>query len=100
MPPDVDENTEVQIAYQLEAPIRYTLTPIELKTFVRINYIWSNASSVEVEYEHITEFYAMPSRQNIMMDSPHVETASGVIANFSTDIASDVKDLKVYFEPI
>lgn len=42
----------------------------------------------------------MASRQNIMMDSPHVETASGVIANFSTDMASDVKDLKVYFEPI
>jgi len=92
--------TPVQIAYKLKSPVNYSLTPRTVTAYAKTNIFWAVDADIEVTYRLIKTYDAMPSRQNIMMDSPHVETASGVIANFSTDMASDVKDLKVYFEPI
>ena len=39
-------------------------------------------------------------RQRILLNQPHIESISGNIANFTTDMKAPLKECKVYFEPI
>lgn len=39
-------------------------------------------------------------RQRILLNQPHIESASGDIANFTTDMKAPLKECKVYFKPI
>ena len=39
-------------------------------------------------------------RQRILLNQPHIESASGDIANFTTDMKAPLKECKVYFNPI
>lgn len=41
----------------------------------------------------------MSIRNRILMNTPHLETASGSIASFKTDVPAKLKECKVYFEP-
>ena len=43
-------NNPLQVAYQLETPIAYQLTPQQIKTIIGRNNIWSDAGDVEVQY--------------------------------------------------
>lgn len=39
-------------------------------------------------------------RRQILLNTPHIETISGSIASFETDVPALVKDCKVYFTPV
>lgn len=39
-------------------------------------------------------------RRQILLNTPHIETVSGSMASFNTDMASKLKECKVYFSPI
>lgn len=39
-------------------------------------------------------------RRQILLNTPHIETVSDSMASFKTDIATDLKELKVYFSPV
>ena len=39
-------------------------------------------------------------RQRILLNQPHIESVSGDIASFTTDMKAPLKECKVYFEPI
>lgn len=41
----------------------------------------------------------MSIRNRILMNTPHLETASGSVASFKTDVPARLKECKVYFEP-
>lgn len=42
----------------------------------------------------------MESRKRIAMNTPHIETQTGSVATFDTDMKADVKSLKVHFAPV
>lgn len=81
------------------AYITHTLSPATLSTLARDNNFWSNADRIEIEYDYIGVFDAMESRKNITKGTPHLESASGNIVSFSTDMAANLKECKVYFKP-
>lgn len=39
-------------------------------------------------------------RQRILLNQPHIESVSGDIANFTTDMKAPLKECKVYFNPV
>lgn len=39
-------------------------------------------------------------RQRILLNQPHIESVSGDIANFTTNMKSPLKECKIYFEPV
>lgn len=43
---------------------------------------------------------ALEVRRRILLNTPHVETASGSIATFQTDMVGKLKECKIYFEPV
>ena len=93
--------SNVILAYPLATPISYQLTPMELQTFIGRNNIWSNANRVEVEYDLAESNDELYRRRNIILNSsPHIESASGAIASFNTDMETPLKELKAYFTPI
>lgn len=101
LPNDLDENQEIQISYKLKTPITYQLTPQQLQTFIGQNNIWSNTDRVEVEYDLAESNDELYKRRNIILQgAPHLESVSGNIANFNTDLIAPIKDAKIYFNPI
>lgn len=77
-----------------------TLTPAELKTFIGHNNIWSNADRVEIEYDLAESNDELYRRRNILLRTPHIETAAGNIASFKTDMKAPLKECKIEFKPI
>ena len=93
--------TPLQAGGPLITPITYQLSPTELQTFLGRNNIWSNADRIEVEYDLAESNDELYRRRNILLQgAPHLETATGNIANFKTDLIAPIKEAKVYFEPI
>lgn len=87
----------LEIIYELATPITYQLTPIQLKTFLNQNNIWSNTNGdIECTYEVIDHL----NKKRITLNEPHIEAASGAIATFNTDVAAPLKECKIYFNPI
>ena len=91
----------LEFVYELETPITHQLTSVQLQTLIGQNNIWSNADRVEVEYDLAESNDELYRRRNIILRGyPHIETASGSIASFQTDLAAPIKDAKIYFNPI
>jgi len=89
------------IVYELRTPIVHQLSPTQLSTFIGSNYIWSNADRVEVEYNLSESNDEMYRRRNVLLRSaPHIETVTGSLANFKTDLSAPVKSCKVHFTPV
>lgn len=88
------------------APLRseyyrtYQLSSIVLQTFLSHNNIWSNADYVEVEYDLHETQNILARKQFIMANQPHIESASGTIASFETDLVAPLKKCKVGFKPV
>ena len=100
VPTDVSTNLEIQLIYKLATPITHQLSPQSLATFLGRNNIWSNADRIEVEYNLAESNDELYHRRNILLQgAPHLETATGNIANFKTDLIAPIKEAKVYFEP-
>ena len=95
-------NNPITISYEMATPqLVTTLTPQQLETFVGRNNIWSNADKVEIEYDLAESNEELYKRRNILLQgAPHIETATGAIANFNTDMVAPLKECKIHFEPI
>lgn len=94
-----DAGTPIEVAYRLRDSILLgTLTPQQLSSFIGRNNLFSNASRVEVEYEYADSPELEVIKKRIALNEPHINNASGSIANFYTDMASPMKSLKVNFE--
>lgn len=90
----------VTLYYEYATPITHQLNPTQLSTLIGRNNIWSNADHVEVEYDLAESNDELYRRRNILLRSaPHIETVSGSLAHFETDLVAPLKECKVYFEP-
>lgn len=76
----------VQLAYELATPITHTLTPSQY------------AEAYEQLHIPKPNTELMSRRHNL--ETPHIATATGAVANFSTDIAAPLKECKVEFSPV
>jgi hypothetical protein len=93
--------TPLQIGAPLITPITHQLTPTQFSTLIGRNNIWSNADRVEVEYDLAESNDELYRRRNILLRSaPHIETASGNMAHFETDITAPIKSAIVRFSPV
>lgn len=93
----------IHISYKLETPITHPLPDYlktQLQTLKNENTFWSDADSVEIEYGLAETFDIQKAKQKIIMNQPHVETLTGDIVSFTTDMKAPLKECKVYFEPV
>lgn len=88
------------VVYRLATPVTYQLTPQQINTFSGINNFWSNADYVEIEYELTETFDIQKAKRKIILNQPHVESTSGTIAKFDTDMTGKVKECKINFLPV
>lgn len=99
LPNDLDENQEVQISYKLATPVLIgTIDPITIKSLIGTNNIWSNADTVEAQYCALESLQIY--KQRFKTNQPHLQSVSGDIVSFQTDMIAFLKECKVYFEPI
>ena len=90
------ENNMTVVA-KLTTPIEYDIDPISLQTFLDYNNFWSDTNDdTEVEYA----FADRLSERKLIMDTPHIESASGAVASFNTDMKAPIVDLKAHFTPV
>lgn len=78
----------------------YQLTPQQLSTLKGQNNFWSNADYIEIEYELTETFDIQKAKRKIILNQPHVESASDDIVTFDTDMRGKLKECKVYFSPV
>ena len=91
----------LEIVYQLTTPISYPLSPIQLQTLLNQNNIWSNTNNkIECNYKLHETKEINNAKRRIAANQPHIETASGDIVSFNTDISAPLKGCKIYFSPI
>lgn len=96
-----DDEIQGLACFKLLNPITYQLSPTQLTTLIGQNNIWSNADRVEVEYDMMESNDELYRRRNTIIRSyPHIETTSGGIASFNTDLAAPLKECKIYFNPV
>ena len=97
LPADYDGSQVIQVAAKLVTPIEYDIDPITLQAFLDRNNFWSDTNDdTEVEYTFTDHL----SKRKLTMNIPHVESASGPVASFNTDMKAPIVDLKAYFIPV
>ena len=42
----------------------------------------------------------LEARRQILLNTPHIESASGSIATFNTDLSANLTDMKIHFHPV
>lgn len=84
----------------LATPITYQLTPQQLNAFLGYNNIWSDADSVEVEYDLVETADIIMTRKRLILNEPHIQTLIGNPASFSTDMRGLLKSCKIGFNPV
>lgn len=90
----------IDVVYELATPIHYQLSPTALQTLINTNNFWSNADSIDIEYELSESQEIILAKKRIMLDNqPHRESISANAANFATTMTSPLKDCKVNFLP-
>lgn len=72
----LDSVNGLTIYYELVEPITYQLTPQQIKTLVGRNNIWSNADSVEIEYEYVESPELILLKKRIVQNEPHLVTGN------------------------
>lgn len=93
----MNDDDYAEISYKLREPIHIPIPAEDLKAFLDHNNFWSDANGdTEVEYA----FADRLSQRKLIMNTPHIESASGAVASFSTDMKAPLADLKAYFTPI
>lgn len=86
---------------KLSTPITYQLTPETIKTLKGQNNFWGNTNAdTEITYEVADALKMTQIRKNILMSQPHLTSASANPLTFQTDISANLKDCKIYFEPV
>lgn len=94
------QENPIQVSYKMKTPITHQLTSQQLSTLKGQNNFWSNADYVEIEYELTETFDIQKAKRKIILNQPHVESASGDIVTFDTDMKGKLKECKVYFSPV
>lgn len=51
----------------------------------------------DVTYDPIS---LLETRRKILLNTPHIESASGSIATFNTDLSTNLTDMKIHFHPV
>lgn len=90
---------KIYVSYYASYTI-HQLTPQQLTTLKGQNNFWSNADYVEIEYELTETFDIQKAKRKIILNQPHVESASGDIVTFDTDMKGKLKECRVYFSPV
>lgn len=87
-----------KIYYELATPIEYDIDPIIIKSLIGQNNIWSNANTIEAQYCALESLDIY--KQRFKTNEPHLQSVSGDIVNFNTDMVAPLKECKVYFQPV
>ena len=96
-----DTDLFVQFVTKLAEPVLVTtLTPQQLSSFIGRNNLWTNADRVEIEYEYVESTDMQLAKKKMVLTAPHISIASGSVATFETDMASKLKECKIYFKPV
>ena len=91
----------ITLVASLNTPITYKCSKKNLNTYLDQNYIWSNTNDItEVSYAVHDSTMIRSTKKQIIGNEPHIETASDTVATFNTDIATPLKECKIYFNPI
>ena len=97
-----DNGTPLTVVSKLASPYvtTYHISPTAIRTLLGANNFWSNTGeTVDVSYAVHNSAPMILAKKKIMNASPHIESASGDIANFSTDLIAPIKSCKVGFLP-
>ena len=101
VPAGTDENTEIEVCAPIAEPLVYSLTPTQLSTIKGLNNIYSNANgAIEMSYYSPIKENMIATRRNVIASAPHIETVSGGIASFDTNMTAKLKNLTVNIEPV
>lgn len=99
--------TGAQVVYELATPIIYQLTPQEINTIIGTNTIYADTGDTSVIYpktitpeETISNLNLMELRRGMIASQPHLETKSGDMVSFNTNIGAKAKKLIVNIEPV
>ena len=83
---NIDGNgTHAVVVIQLAAPQTYQLTPQEVRTLLGTNYIFSDCSSIEVEYRADTEIYIEKDQLRQDNNLAYVESSSSASRAYAVD---------------
>ena len=89
----------VTVRYK-STPITYQLTPSQLSTIRGTNNIWSNANDIlSIDYDVAETSRILTLKKQIIAAAPHIKTATGAIASFSTDTPGPLQSCRVSFTP-
>ena len=86
----------ITVAIQRKNPVRHTLTPQQIKTYAGRNNFWTDAND-GIEPIFGLQPNALEKQRIMLMNTPHIETASGTVAYFNTDITQKLKSCTVDF---
>lgn len=97
-----EKYADFYMAYQLKtgAYKTHTLSKASLTTFLNSNTLWANADKIEIEYDLVETDEIQQIRRKILLNTPHLEEASGSVAQFNTDLRTKLKDGRIYFSPV
>ena len=91
----------ITICYPIATPIHYPISKTELTALLGPNNAWSNANDItDISYAIHDSAPIRAAKRRIAINEPHIATATGNIANFSTDLASPLKSCKLGFSPV
>lgn len=77
----------LQVVYKPRNSITHTLSPTQLAQAMEQLGIKLSSTLIDI-------------RRKILLNSPHLETASGSIASFKTDMKAPLKECKIHFLPV
>ena len=97
LPNDFSTDQIIQVVGKLIEPIEYDLTPAEFKTFIDYNNYWSNTNSTTVVEYDIVDYM---SKRRISMNSPHIKSATGNTASFTSTFRGCLAECNTSFDPI
>ena len=72
----LSEYGDAQLVYPLATPITYTLTPIEIRTLLGQNHIWSDTGDVEVRYRANTKLYIDTNQPEVPVKDIRINNTS------------------------
>lgn len=95
----LDDNGAIFVI-KLRDSIHYSITPQQLTSFIGRNNIWSESGgNVEVEYDLYESADITLTKKKIYLSSPHIESKSGSVATFDTDMKAPLRESKINFAP-
>lgn len=96
-------NGSLTICYKLETPFSYTLTPLEIKTLLGVNNIWSECGDTMAVYGNYLNAAMEVADKNLaneVYDYKNGTTVTGDIVTFESEVADlPLEECIVHIEP-